>query len=219
MLDTNNKLLDKAMKEGYVTAKWTKFSVSGAPGTCKSTFLSLLYNEDPPDCHTSTPVIAVKEPRIISATVGDDSVWRKIDHESFKAIIAQGVKHSIRPLKPEVVEKPDSSENKPRNQPFEELLDHPTDQQEETLDSDISDSSTTAGHDQTVDQNGLSKPTIIQKIIDLLTHVEKSEEFYRSHWIYGVDTGGQVAFIDIAPTLLRYHSVNILTHKLMAGAA
>ena len=35
MLGANKKLLDKAMKEGYVTAKWTKFSVSGAPGTGK----------------------------------------------------------------------------------------------------------------------------------------------------------------------------------------
>ena len=70
------------MKEGYVTVKWTKFSVSGAPGTGKSSFLNLLYNEDPPDCHTSNPVITAKEARIISATVGDDSVWKKIDHET-----------------------------------------------------------------------------------------------------------------------------------------
>ena len=62
------------MKEGYVTAKWSKFSVSGAPGTGKSSFLNLLYNEDPPDCHNSTPVIGAKEARIISAIVGNDSV-------------------------------------------------------------------------------------------------------------------------------------------------
>ena len=202
ILGANKKLLDKAMKEGYVTAKWTKFSVSGAPGTGKSSFLNLLYNEDPPDCHISTPVIAAKEARIIAATVGDDSVWNKVDHESLKEIITQGVKHSIRPLKPDEVEKPGSSENKPINQPLEESVDHPTDQQEETSDSDDSESSTTAGHDQTVDQNSLPKPTIIQEIIDLLGCVEKSEELYRSHWIYGVDTGGQAAFIDIAPTLL-----------------
>ena len=214
ILGTNKKLLDKALKEGYVTVKWTKFSVSGAPGTGKSSFLNLLYNEDPPDCHSNTPVIAAKEARIISATVGDDSVWNKVDHESLKEIITQGVKHSIRPLKPDEVEKPGSSENRPINQPLEESVDHPTDQQEETSDSDDSESSTTAGHDQTVDQNSLPKPTIIQEIIDLLACVEKSEELYRSHWIYGVDTGGQAAFIDIAPALLRYHSVNIFTHKL-----
>ena len=190
-------LLDKAMKEGYVTAKWSKFSVSGAPGTGKSSFLNLLYNEDPPHCHSSTPVIAAKEPRIISATVGDDSEWRKIDHESLKAIIAQGVKHSVRPHKPK--------------ESLEESVDHPT---EETSDSDDFESSTIAGH-QTVDQSSsFSKPTVTQEIIKLLPHAQKSEELYQSHWIYGVDTGGQAAFLDIAPILLRYHSVNILTHKL-----
>ena len=202
------------MKEGYIIAKRTKFSVSGAPGTGKSSFLNLLYNEDPPNCHSSTPVIAAKEARIISATVGDDSMWNKVDHESLKEIITQGVKHSIRPHKPEILQKPGSSENKPKNQQLEETVDHPTDQQEETSDSDNSESSTTAEHDQTVDQYFLPKPTIILEIIDLLACVEKSEELYQSHWIYGVDTGGQAAFIDIAPTLLRYHSVNILTHKL-----
>ena len=204
MLGFNKKLLDKAMKEGYVTVKWTKFSISGAPGTGKSSFLNLLYDEDPPEYHSNTPIIAAKDARIISTIVGDDSVWKNIDHETLLKIITKGVKHSIRPLKSEIVKKPCLSENKPINQAFVESVDHPIDQQVETSDSDNSESSTRAGYD----------PIIPQEIVDRLPGAEKSEELYQSHWIYGVDTGGQDAFIDIAPALLRYHSVNILTHKL-----
>ena len=184
MLGANKKLLDKAMKEGYVTVKWTKYSVSGAPGTGKSSFLKLLYNEKPPNSHTSTPVIETKEARILFTTADDDFMWREMDHESLKAIIARGIKHSIRPHKPK--------------ESLEESVNHPT---EETTDSDDFEPST-------------SKPTITQEIIELLPHVPKSEKLYQSHWIYGIDTGGQPAFIDIAPTLLRYNSVNILTHRL-----
>ena len=119
-------------------------------------------------------------------------------------MIAQEVKDGIRHSKPKKVKEYDPSEDIPVDQPLEESLDHPLDHQEKTSDSDDSESLTTVGHD----------PIIIQEIVDLLSRVEKSEELYQSHWIYGVDTGGQAAFIDIAPALLRYHSVNILTHKL-----
>ena len=34
------------------------------------------------------------------------------------------------------------------------------------------------------------------------------------HLVYAVDTGGQAAFLDIAPALLRYNSVSIVTYKL-----
>ena len=34
------------------------------------------------------------------------------------------------------------------------------------------------------------------------------------HFVYAIDTGGQAAFLDIAPALLRYNSVSIVTHKL-----
>ena len=34
------------------------------------------------------------------------------------------------------------------------------------------------------------------------------------HFIYAIDTGGQAAFLDIVPALLRYNSVSIVTHKL-----
>ena len=209
MLGANKKLLYKAMKEGYVTAKWSKFSVSGAPGTGKSSLVKLLYNEPPPEHHDSTSVVATHEARIveiISSAVGNHSMWTKIDHNSLMKIIAQGVKDGIRHHELHVCEVKEhgESEGTPVSQPLEESGDHPTDQQEETSDSDDSESSTTVGHD----------PNVTQEIVDLLPHVEKSKEVSQSHWIYGVDTGGQAAFIDIAPALLRYHSVNILTHKL-----
>ena len=38
MLDINDMLLYKAMNEGYVSVKRAKFSLSGAPGTGKSSF-------------------------------------------------------------------------------------------------------------------------------------------------------------------------------------
>ena len=92
--------------------------------------------------------------------------------------------------------------------------DHPTDQVEETSDRDDLESSTTKGHDQIIDESSLPKPTITQNIIDVLPYIKKPEELYKAHWIYGVDTGGEAAFINIAPGLLQYHSVNILAHKL-----
>ena len=58
------------------------------------------------------------------------------------------------------------------------------------------------------------KSDVCDQIIKSLDHVQESKELYKAHWIYGIDTGGQAAFIDIAPVLLRYNSVNIFTHKL-----
>ena len=57
-------------------------------------------------------------------------------------------------------------------------------------------------------------PIVTWEIINLLAYVEKSKELYQSHWIYGVETGGQATFIDIAPALLQHNLVNIFTQKL-----
>ena len=52
------------------------------------------------------------------------------------------------------------------------------------------------------------------EIVKILPTVEESQELYQSHWVYVVDSGGHAAFIDIAPALLRYNPVSILTLKL-----
>ena len=52
------------------------------------------------------------------------------------------------------------------------------------------------------------------QFLELLSKVEKSDELYNAHMMYGLDSGGQAAFIDIAPALLRYNSLNMIVLRL-----
>ena len=53
-----------------------------------------------------------------------------------------------------------------------------------------------------------------EELLSLISTVEKSAKLYEAHMIYAIDTGGQAAFLDIAPAILRYHSVNIVALNL-----
>ena len=204
------ELLDQAKEEGYVTVKRTKFSLSGPPGTGKSSILKLLFNEEPSIHHHSTPIVQTPEARVLITTAVGKKVeqadtctmyyWEKVDAEYLKAMIVQGIKSEIRPMantrtksqfsKSELlnqrVEKTDSSDNP----------EVPITTEEET------------------DRPELSFSPTSQEVLNLLPQLPKSSKLYESHWIYAIDTGGQAAFLDIAPVLLQGHSVNIFTHKL-----
>ena len=52
------------------------------------------------------------------------------------------------------------------------------------------------------------------ELLELLSKVEKSDELYNAHMMYGLDSGGQAAFLDIAPALLRYNSLNMIVLRL-----
>ena len=58
------------------------------------------------------------------------------------------------------------------------------------------------------------KLTARQQILDLLPLIRHCSTLGRTHWIHLLDTGGQANFIDIAPALFRFNSVNIVLHKL-----
>ena len=58
-------------------------------------------------------------------------------------------------------------------------------------------------------------PTTLNKeLLQLITEVKKSDELYKTHMMYGVDLGGQAAFLDVAPALLCYHSLNMVLFRL-----
>ena len=200
MLDGNDVLLDKAMKMGFVTAEFSKFSISGAPRTGKSSFLKLLYNDEPSDndnVHNSTNVVVPRPAHVTTAIKGVDNnlLWMKVEPDKVKEIIAGNIKNNME-ISPELES--------------QQSIEHPvaTESHQPLQDIDPNNSKPTA----TLEDR--TKSNVSLQIIKLLPHVQESKELYKAHWIYGIDTGGQAAFIDISPALLRYNSVNIYTHKL-----
>ena len=243
-------VLDRALKEGRVKVKWTKLSVSGPPGTGKSSVMKLLLDEDPPDNHNSTPVARVPEIRMVTTTplfVGKESTdsfiksptWGKVDPDSMKSILAQAIKNAI--ISPSLIFIPEcqaessSSLNEPydlktpsNSSPFKA----PVLLSPQAPDNDVTVFPLTPFEPNflpymhsIVETTPQSSPTMTKylsphvssttkDILELLPNVPESALIFESHWIYAVDSGGQAAFLDIAPAILRYNSVNILTHKL-----
>ena len=204
------------MKKGFVTAEFSKFLISGAPGTGKSSFLKLLYNDEPSDndnVHNSTNVVAPRPAHVVTAITGDNHnlLWMKVDPDKVKEIIAGNIKNNM-----EIFPKLESQQSPElRSQQYLEIGSQQSIEQPVTTKSHqpVQDIDTNKS-EQTTTTEDVTKSDVSQEIIDLLPHVQNSKELYKAHWIYGVDTGGQAAFLDIAPILLRYHSLNILTHKL-----
>ena len=200
-------LLDHALNEGYVIVKWTKLTLCGPPGSGKSSIIKLLLNEPPPHTHDSTPVTVAPEVRKVDITsitaLGDRSIqcWNKVDYESLKGMVAQTMKVGL----------------KTRTMITEEEIEiHEDDVDQDVNDEDIHVTSTVTTPTKESSQPNktlLSSPST-QEVVQLLPIVQKSPALYETHWIYCVDSGGQAAFIDIAPALLHYNPVNILTLKL-----
>ena len=54
-----------------------------------------------------------------------------------------------------------------------------------------------------------------EQILEMLPHLVRQEaDLCRVHFINMLDSGGQASFMDIAPALFRYNSVNLIVHKL-----
>ena len=190
------------MKEGYVTVKWTKLTLSGPPGTGKSSLLRLLVNQPPLEQHNSTPIIATPEIRIVETSdASEDSEVATVDVTSNECeeLEQKSVKASIFMAGPET--SPQCTCWKKIDSNALRIL----------IAQGIRNGVRTAEIPLEFDNKILPPPDMLEAIA---IENDDSDELYRVHWIYAVDTGGQAAFLDIAPVLLRYNSVNIITHKL-----
>ena len=206
-------MLDKALDEGKITARYSMMAMSGAPGTGKSSVLKLLLNQPPPESHHSTPVTTAPEIRKVetsSVISGSDpssssttQIWGKVDRSSFKKMLARTVKSMLQSTTSECITSPaHNSEN------------------ESSSDDDRSQGSSSSMYEPQsgeVISHESSLPPVSassNEFVKILPTVEESPELCNTHWIHCIDSGGQAAFLDIAPALLHYNQVNILTQKL-----
>ena len=203
-------LLYKALKEGRIRCKYSKLSLSGAPGTGKSSIMKLLLNLPPPTPHHSTSVATAPEVRRIetaSLIAGSESTdssftsqfWEEINTPYVKRMIAKAIKIGV-----------PSSPVDPTTQHEDSNSSSDDDGSQEETPPDLDEATSVSS----------SKPTsppvsqTVNEIAEIMPTVKESPELFNSHWIYCVDSGGQAAFMDIAPAILRYSPVNILTQKL-----
>ena len=227
------QILEKARKEGFVSIKWTNFAMFGASGVGKTSLLNLLLQKKPIVDHHSTTV--VKSPAVcLVSKVGDNNdeyegtsssdesqesgdttvtefgrniiiadgncYWVSADAEEVKIKFIQALKHGVRSriseaeLPPQLME--DRLYIKKSNTDIESVKPSPL---------------TSLSTPMTKPQHSIST---YDEFIELLSKVEKSDELYNAHMMYGLDSGGQAAFLDIAPALLPYNSLNMIVLRL-----
>ena len=172
--------------------------------------MKLLLNLPPPTLHHSTSVATAPEVRRVetaSVITGSEftgssftsQVWEEINTPYVKHMIAKAIKIGV-PSSP---------------------VDSTTQYEDSNSSSDDDGSQEETQPDlNEVTSVSPSKPTpppvaqTVNEIAEIMPTVKESPELFNSHWIYCVDSGGQAAFLDIAPAILRYSPVNILTQKL-----
>ena len=188
-------------------------AMSGAPGTGKSSVMNLLLDKPPPENHDSTPVTTAPEIRKVEttslitrsrSTSSSTHFWGKVDRSYFKDMLAKTVKSGLQStLSESVTLHNDESES--------------SSDDDGSQDSSSSMDKTQSNEDTSVPSlKSLPQPVsaVAYEIVKVLPIVDDSPELNNTHWIHCIDSGGQAAFLDIAPALLRYNPVNILTQKL-----
>ena len=172
----------------------------------------MLLNLPPPTQHHSTSVATAPEVRRVEtaslvACAGSESTdssstsqfWEEVNTPYVKHMIAKAIKLGV-PSSPvdSTTQHEDSNSSSDDDGSQEET---PPDLNEVT----------------SVTPSKPTSPPVSQtanEIAEIMPAVKESPELFHSHWIYCVDSGGQAAFLDIAPAILRYSPVNILTQKL-----
>ena len=188
-------------------------AMSGAPGTGKSSVMNLLLDKPPPENHDSTPVTTAPKIRKVETTSvitgsrptsSNTHFWGKVDRSYFKDMLAKTVKSGLQSTSSESItlhnDESESSSDDDGSQDSSSSMDKPQSNEDTSVPS----------------LKSLPQPVsaVANEIVNVLPIVDESPELNNTHWIHCIDSGGQAAFLDIGPALLRYNPVNILTQKL-----
>ena len=181
----------------------------GASGTGKTSILNLLLDKPPVLKHCSTPVLRPLKGIWVIAGVhkwreASPNVLHEVVAGSILMIANQDKDENIRQSNVKGATSPPPSEKRK----LDPINANQSDIVEETP---ISSSPSTK---QNVSPNiSLDDLPATKKVISILES-QKYEELANLHFVDVVDSGGQAPFIDIAPALFPYTSVNLVALKL-----
>ena len=193
-------MLTKALRRGYVTMKMTKLLISGAAGTGKTSLIAMLLGKPPVIEHDSTALSRPLRHARFTAQSDSSLQWECFDTPSeLLQLLAGEIEELVADDQPDSLMKYNSLRRQ-SSKSVDNCLSSP----KLLTCSDSIDA--TASND--------SKSEIFADLVCLLETAQKSNRLQTFHWVYAIDSGGQTAFQDILPALIRGHSLIMHTLKL-----
>ena len=204
------RYLSKAVaNKENVTVKRTSLGLVGASGTGKTSILNLLLDKPPVLKHCSTPVLRPLKGIWVIAGVHK---WREASPNVLHEVVAGSISKIAKQDKDENVHQSNvkgaTSPPPSKKRKLDPINANQSGIVEETP---ISSSPSTK---RNVSPNiSLDDLPATKKVLSILES-QKYEELANLHFVDVVDSGGQAPFIDIAPALFPYTSVNLVALKL-----
>ena len=192
-----------------VTVKRTSLGLVGASGTGKTSILNLLLDKPPVLKHCSTPVLRPLKGIWVMAGVHK---WREASPNVLHEVVAGSISKIAKQDKDENIRQSNvkgaTSPPPSKKRKLDPINANQSDIVEETP---ISSSPSTK---QNISPNiSLDDLPATKKVLSILES-QNYEELKDLHFVDVVDSGGQAPFIDIAPALFPYTSVNLVALKL-----
>jgi GTPase SAR1 family protein len=213
------------MKGGYVDSIINKIVLSGAAGTGKSSFMTLIIGDPPLDVRSSTP-LAARPVSLFQINVTHEK-WRKLSRQERREILVQAMMSSMgRPSRKDSTSSDDDStssdEEKTVNEPVPVSID--TEHASSTQDPHLQPVAPPASsprlhehnHSQPDEQAGILRSVSgCDRLVQLVEQCSRTGEVMTTyHKIIFIDSGGQPQFHEMLPAFLRRMSLYVFVFKL-----
>lgn len=180
------KLLNEAMKNGYVTSQSIVVILIGMAGSGKSSFRRVVLNHPPEEKRVSTPLTEptvrnISMSKVIVEGQPDSVKWEMVTPEELLAMVADAIKISPQPASTDI----SMSQNNTKPV-FKEVVE------------DLFDANETVQQDRDEELDFDDDP-----LISLISQSKGSEHLLTVHWVYIIDTGGQPQFLQLLPAFIK----------------
>ena len=220
-LRKSRSLLEEALKHGYVECRTVVCLLVGVAGAGKTHTQHLLLRKEPPDSRNSTP-LAVKPVRAVLVSANSGQLQEvTIDHldKILAATVATGVSLKNKPLCCGCFGMDSQRTSKGISRP-------PLDPSRRRQEVDLEKLPVATSHNKTfccccsTPVNSDSKQLLdttkssLDKTTLQIANTSGPQQLLNGDWIYLIDSGGQIEFLEALPAFLRHTSVCLFVANL-----
>ena len=196
-------IVNQALRTGSIEQRNTLAVVVGIAGSGKTSLISRLFKEKPPDRYTSTGV-AEQSLRGLKHNIAKGKSWKRLSLEEifkiFASFIQAGLPEAdIASLAKNITEE---EEPEPIQEPSEKKISTPQPSTPEPEPSGTPSSSPS------------QKSYASETMISLVQTVEGSKRAALIELLHMIDTGGQPEFLEIMPSLIHNSNLTLLVLNL-----